>query len=222
MNISKWTLGSVFCALVMFSSGANATLLDFETTVTGADMAGISVTAIYTDGTSDTVIWSATGSESGGVSETSWSLTQEGSTLGEYDSSTDTIYGLWTFTSDGSVESLIIDTLDTGIVFDTAFIDDLSDDTNGSGQGRIFSEVDVDASTLLEGASSSYFAGYSGLFLEELFTTLTLDSLTGVTTLTFWADTDAYVPEPSTLMLFGAGLFGLVASRARSKKWIAM
>ena len=136
---------SVFL-LTLGSSAAQAAVLNFDTSITGADMGGINVTATFADSSNETLTWVSTGTDlgdsgnviidhegyTGGVSGTNWSLTQQGFTLGNVNG-TD-LYGAWTFTNDDSnITGLKIDTTGTDIMFDTVMFDSLLQDANGSG-----------------------------------------------------------------------------------------
>lgn len=196
--------------------------------ITGADMTGISVTATFADFTSETLLWNPISTTlgtsgnniidhegfSGGVFGTDWSLIQQGYTLGEYDGSN--TYGAWSFTdnktSGSEITSIVIDASNTGIIFDTEFISDLSLDTNGSSQGRAVTGIlaTIDNSALFTGS-------YSNNYQEELFSTLTIDFISPGTSFQFLADTDvATVSEPATALVFITGLLALVNFRRKS------
>lgn len=195
--MKKWMLGIALLPVSGFSQAG----LVYNNLVTGADMAGIEVTATLTGGLTETFLWSAdpevlgsTGNAiidhegfSGGVSSgTGWSLSQQGYTLGNSDAGTP--YGVWSFTdTSGTVESITINTGDTGIVFDTVTIDSLAEDTNGSGQGRgVFAFTDFANDVIFTDLTASY----SDNVVQELYKTLTLDLDVAGTEFSFWADTD--------------------------------
>jgi hypothetical protein len=178
---------------VFTGSSANAGFV-FNNDITGADMAGIEVTVGFTTGDYETSTWSVystdlgtTGNDiidyegfSGGASGTNWSLTQSGFTLGNTGVDS-TIYGLWNFiNSSDTVKTITINTGDTGVLFDTASFDDLSEDNNGSGQGRSF----------ITDTPSEVTATYSDPVLQELSKILTLELTTAGTEFKYLADTD--------------------------------
>ena len=160
---------SVFL-LTLGSSAAQAAVLNFDTSITGADMGGINVTATFADNTYETLTWASLTStlgDKGGVESTNWSLTQQGYTLVNFDAGN--IYGAWSFTDDDSnITGLKIDTAGTDIMFDTVLFDSLLQDTNGSGQGRSF---------LADKAGIT--ASYSGNVQQELYKILEVSGLTG-------------------------------------------
>lgn len=213
--LKKWTLGIILLSTSLFSQAA----VIYQTDITGADMAGIEVTVNFASGGSETQLWSVistalgtTGNTiidhegfSGGVTGTGWSLTQSGFTLGEVDAGT--FYGLWDFqNADDNVTSFVIDTNDTGVVFDTDFIALGGVDTNGSAQGRAFD------------TAASATGLYSDPVFEELYNILTIDLAVAGTDFTFMADTDlaTEVPEPSTLFTFALGLIAFTSLRKKS------
>ncbi len=186
--------------------------------VTGADMAGVAVTITFDGGGSETVNWVTTSTDAsiannegyaGGAFGTGWSLTQQGDTFGDI-TGTD-LLGVWTFTNNSGVPllSLAIDALMANIVFDNLFT---VEGTPGSDPGRPFTPDVTNAPTSVV---------YSDLFsAPDLYGSLTLDwgqiGLASGSTFRFMADTDA-VPEPATLLLFGAGLLGLAGVRAKKR-----
>lgn len=171
----------------------------FISVINGADMAGIEVTATFADASTETLTWEALSSDSGGVSGTGWSLTQEGETFGEFDG-TD-IIGAWTIVNDSdTLVSLFINLLD-GFVFDTAYGDDSA---NGSGNGR-----ELVASDLGLGVA------FGDNFDSELYSTLMLTNIDlGETS--FLIDTDL-VSAPATISILTLSLFGLVMSARRKQ-----
>jgi len=226
--LKKLTLGIILLSTSLFSQAG------IITDLTGADMAGIEVTAIFNDGRdSETITWAFisdvlgttdTGNIiadnivnhdgfSGGVSGTGWSLTQSGYTLGEFIGGQ--AYGLWNFEdTTGKISSLIIDVADTGILFDTELMTaaELAQSTNDSKQGRGF----------LSAQDPTYVTGaYSEHQYEELFNVLTLTLKVPGTNIDFWADADKVevpVPEPSTMFTFALGLMALISLRKKSSK----
>ena len=188
--LNKILLGTL---LITTSGIANAGFV-FNNDITGADMAGIEVTVDFTDGGYESTFWSVlstdlgtTGNDiidhqgfSGGVSGTGWSLSQSGYTLGNIGPD-NTIYGMWNFEDDtNTINKITINTGDTGILFDTKTLTNLSEDTNGSGQGRAFDT----------GTPSEVTATYSDPVFQELSKTLTIELTTAGTEIQFLADTD--------------------------------
>lgn len=214
-------------SLVGMSLSAQSALLIDESNITGADMGGISVTAMFSDGTTDTGIWSAfpdvilgTGDPiadaegfSGGVVTSTWSLTQQGFSSGNVSPGGD-VYGAWTLTNLASASAIVGFSID-GSVANVAFdIDSGSEVTPYSGVGVAFaSATSVDSVTY----SDQVNAAYGDLFfaLEVLFgsSELAIDE-----ELVFVADTETIkVPEPATTAMILSGLlFG--AARLRSRK----
>lgn len=172
---------------------SQAGIINFDTSITGADMVGISVTATFADNSYETLTWSSISSIlgssgndiidhegfSGGVFGTNWSLTQQGFTLGNFDSGN--IYGMWSFVDNAlsNVTTLTIDTNNTDIMFDTATFADTAEDANGSGQGRSFTTA----------SSVPAIGTYSDNVQQELYKTLEISGLTGED-FDFLADTD--------------------------------
>lgn len=201
MNMKK-LLGLGFAA-ALFAGQANA---GFISVVNGADMAGISVTATFTNLSTETFIWtsstSSTSSTStaGGVDGTDWELMVDGDTI--IPNSATPLMGTWQLVnSNPELVSLFIN-LGTAFVFDTEY-NDVS--ANGSGPGREF----------LNFFGTSTTGSFSNLMQDELYYGLTLTNISAGETL-FGADTDA-VPTPATLSLLGLALLGLAAGARRKK-----
>lgn len=179
--------------LLSTSCISQAGILKFDTSITGADMGGIQVTATFADNSYETVSWDSissvlgnTGNDivdhegySGGVFGTDWSLTQKGYTLGNVNAGN--IFGAWSFIDNAlsSVTSLKIDTNNTDIMFDTATFGDIAEDANGSGQGRRFMP---DSVLPISGT-------YSDNVQQELYKILEISGLAG-DDFEFLADTD--------------------------------
>lgn len=183
--------------LSMFGmSQANA---GFISVVTGADMAGIEVTATYSDASTQTLTWEALTADSGGVTGTGWSLDQVGETFGELGMSG--VIGAWTVTNDNAeLVSLFVNLLPGKFVFDTAFGDA---SRNGSGNGREF----------VSSAPIGY--NFSGLMQDELYTGLTLNDISAGQT-QFLIDTDL-VSAPATISIMALSLFGLIMNARRKQ-----
>ncbi|MBL4753672.1 MAG: PEP-CTERM sorting domain-containing protein [Flavobacteriales bacterium] len=207
------------CALLLasfvLSSWASSAFSSVITpAVTGADMAGIQVTATFDGGFTETLVWGVTGSDasvansegfSGGVTGAGWSLVQQGNTFGDV-TPTGQLLGLWTLsnfsTSDLDLLTLTIDALAGGIVFDNVFG---VEETVGSSVGRPFTPDQL-------GVTAVYGDIYSS---PDLWGNLTLafSDFDSGSTLRFFADTDAVVPVPGSLSLLVIGMLGLIVSR---------
>mgnify|MGYP000038273667 CR=1 FL=1 len=175
----------------------------FIKTVTGEDMAGIEITVTYQDTTAETVVWTPSFPGEGIASGTFFSLYEQGDTLGGLDDQNN-LFGVWTFHINKAVESLFIDTSSTKIVFDTLFGDASA---NGSGAGREFTYDDQ--------VHDPVRAVFSGLYMDELYTGLTISGPGLVDGFQFMIDTDE-VPAPTTLSILLLALGGLVARRLKA------
>jgi hypothetical protein len=183
------------------SSQANA---GFIQGVTGEDMAGIVVTVTYEDGSTSTSSFIAgVAGEGSALSIDGWSLSLIGDSFGEYDDVTDTLYGVWTLTNLGfsTIVSLFVDLSPVDFVFDTEYG---NESANGSGSGRELVSTDDSAEVT-----------YGSLYMDELYSTLTISGLSVATgeTFSFMTDTDK-VPAPAGLAFIALVLAGLGA-RAR-------
>ena len=204
-------------AALLLSGQASASYIS---TVTGADMAGMEVTVTYSDLSTETLTWGVTSSDatvpymegySGGVTGTSWSLTQTGDTIADQPPGAAYVYGAWTFTYDGtglSIASVYVDEYAADVVFDTVSGDASA---NGSLAGR---ELVTDGYVL--------DASYSMNIEDELFGGLTLSGVSGnlmdaAGSFQFVVDTDKVaVPAPATLGIFAAAL-GFMGFNRRKK-----
>ncbi|MBU2880320.1 MULTISPECIES: PEP-CTERM sorting domain-containing protein [Aliiglaciecola] len=213
-------------SLVGMSLSAQSAIIVDEANITGADMAGIEVTALFGDGTSESGIWSAfpdvvlgTGDPiadaegfSGGVVTSTWSLTQQGFSSGNV-SPAGGVFGAWTLTNIDSASDIVGFSID-GFAGDVAFdIDSGSENTPYSSIGVSFASATVVDSVAY---SDQVSADYGDLFF-------TLDVLFGSSSLAigddlvFVTDTDTVkVPEPATTAMILSGLlFGAARLRAR-------
>jgi hypothetical protein len=140
-------------------------------------MSGMRVTANFLNGSSESLIWSATDDEAGGVFGTGWSLTQSGNS---YDS-------LWTFNSSSQViSSLVIGAIPGNTVFDTYPYLYGPIQTNGSAEGWEFQ------TTVGQGPNSYNYSDPIDISAGDLFGTLSLYWNSGFTgTIKFRADTDS-------------------------------
>ena len=194
--------------LVLLLSGASASAVQLISIITGADMAGMEVTATFSNGSSETATWIVTdvpatpvpaGSPvgdfevyAGGAFGNGWSLTQRGETFGDVDLANNLFFGQWTLSNQTGVtmDGLVIDALVGGIVFDNIFG---VEDTPTSDVGRPFTPN----SNTITGA---YGNAYSN---PDLWGTLALSFPGGFadgSTLNFMADTDK-IPVPGTFLL---------------------
>lgn len=197
--IMKKLLGLGF-ATVMLAGQAHA---GFISMVTGSDMAGIEVTAVFSNLPSETKTWGDLGGNAGGVTGTGWSLMVDGDTI--IPNAATPALGAWNLINQSqNLVSLFIN-LGTGFVFDTAY-GDVS--ANGSGAGREF----------LDFLGKGTTAVFSGHVQDELYTGLTLTTIASGQTY-FGVDTDGViaVPAPAALSLLGLALLGLAAGTRRKK-----
>lgn len=231
--LNKWMLGAALSVTTLFSNASVIT--DYETLITGADMTGLKVT-LNTSGGSETLDWAmltntldtvtATGltpeqvnivaSEglSGGVSGSDWSLVQQGLTGGDFDFPS--IYGLWTFVYTGAdvLESLVLDTFGTDLVFDTQLTSAFA--PNNSGVGREFTAFNA----TLDGLSSGFSATYlDQIASDELFGKVEITFAQTAPVYAFWIDVDKAVDvsEPSMLLVFLSGIALITRRKYQAK-----
>lgn len=214
--MKKWMLGVALLSTSLFSQAS------IISDINGADMAGISVTAYFADGSSDTQIWSALSPTDGGVVTSDWSLTLDGQTFGEYDDhgdtdpTTGTFYGLWELNnllSSEPIVSITIDAAVAGVYFDiiegynpAAPVIGSGDHTPGSDVGMPFDSAD--------GLTAVFSDLYSA---PDLWGTLDVSGFSlGIDESTvFLTDTDK-IPEPSTMFTFALGLIALAGLRKKT------
>ena len=151
---------------------------------------------------------------SGGVIGDNWSLTQQGFTGG--DVSGINYYGLWTFIYTGSddLESLVLDTLGTDLVFDTQLISTFA--PNNSDSGRDFTAFNSTFDNYATGVSATYSDQVAN---DELYGKAEINFEQKFHVLNFWLDVDkaVEVPEPSMLLLFISGLALVVRRKYKAK-----
>ncbi len=230
--------GTVVSAASLSVSTADGVTQDVDNVAawvtTGNTMDGISVTANITDGSTtytEELFWlGGTGVVS---TQYDWSLT-----MNYYQYNTwfeGVVWNLSNTSSTFSIESIVIDGMPGDTVFDIVNQPDIV--TPGSEWGR---EIVQDSTGNINMPNLSVAAEYSNIVgvdgngpLGDLYSTLTLtfsdtvssnglqDDYLGTGNFLFSLDTDNVneVPEPTALLLFGAGLVGFTGlRRLRSRK----
>lgn len=177
-------VGAMFILLGAAAAPSQATTLTGYSTY-GNMMGGMRVTANFLDGSSQSLIWGATDSRSGGVFGNAWALTQSGNTYAPDNSSPEA--AAWILSNYGSgITSLVIDAIPGNTVFDNLYEVDSSLQTPGSERGWPFETI--------SGQAPSSFA-YSvpiDISRGDLFGTLSLywsGGFTGI--MKFFADADS-------------------------------
>ncbi len=216
--------------LIWFSSTAYSASVHYIPSVdgfdniSGADMAGMEITA-KVGGVESVLTWGDLGGLKYGVSGTGWELSFSGE---------NTFSSPWQVSgsSGAPLQSLTINALAVGVLFDIYFINNNSNSTSGSASG-FWSETDKTAN-----ANSGVADLFKWTFSEEvaldgssgpvgdLFGTLTLDFTSGnnnssglTSDTSFWLDTDivATVPIPASIALLFFGILSLFGVKRNNR-----
>lgn len=179
---------------------------------TGAQMAGLLVTATFNNGFTQTLAWATTGTQSGGVSGNGWGLATTG----------DTFSSLFNYTvsaTRGQLLSLVLDATGSKQVtlFDTTFGG--ATGTPGSATGRTFEIASGCVSCNVTATYSSVVAIAGSAAVGDLFHVLSLTFVNGTgptAAFAFRQDIDndtrlntGFVPEPGAVSLLALGLLAM-------------
>lgn len=217
-SIYALTLGAAPSAHAVVTYATDSSVVDnipgltgFATT--GAMMDGMSVSAFFSTGFSQTLAWADTGPNSGGVTGTGWSLSLSG----------DTFSSSWNFLmgpNSGQITQLVLNGGTGFTVFDRS---QPSPGTAGSASGLDFVFADTAINALV--TYSNPVAIIPNAPVGDLWNVVTVNfGTTGPrTSFTFSQDTDndaritTTVPEPATLGLLGLGLGCVLMTRRRRR-----
>lgn len=187
---------------------------------TGAQMAGLLVTATFSSGYSQTLAWATTGTQSGGVSGSGWGLSVTG----------DTFSSAFNYTVDatrGQLTNLILNASGSNQVtlFDTTFNNQVG--TPNSASGLTFAVSSGCASCNVTATYSNVVAIVGSAAVGDLFHILSLTFVNGTgptAAFAFRQDIDndsrlntGFVPEPGAVSLLALGLLAMGAMVRRRK-----
>lgn len=198
----------------------------------GNEMAGMTVTAVFHDGLTQTLTWAATGGQSGGVTGTGWGLSLNGDSFDNaWNFTNSTQRRLLNLTLDGTGGLTLFD-LTTRDCFLIIFCFD-TEGTPGSSSGQSF-----DTNLLFDGHITATYR--NPVMLEgsqgpvgDLYQVLDIDfgRLGHIGKLSFWQDTDnderidtppvTEISEPAMLGLIFLGLMGLNLIGRRRRRSLA-
>ncbi|HEY9613311.1 hypothetical protein [Allocoleopsis sp.] len=175
-------VGAMFILLGVAAPSEATTLSGFSTY--GDMMNGMRITASFLDGTSQSLIWGATGSGSGGVLGSGWSLTESGNTYPQVNDPNGSFWTLSNFAQ--GMTSLVIDAVPGNTLFDNYPLLEGPLNTPGSAEGWNFQPTSGQAPT------SYAYSDPINISYGDLFGRLSLywpSGFTGV--MQFLADTDS-------------------------------